>query len=160
MPPEPNRHELAVSQVPRSHLTGIEPLVVSEALTNATVHAYVGLPLGPVALAATVLNGELRVTVTDEGGGMIPAPTAPDWALASGRWAASPTCLRSPAPGGLGTEGLRQLKHTALSVPGRTGRDRPPVPTTQCCSGGCRASAMRRGLCGALVALGFDARGD
>jgi serine/threonine-protein kinase RsbW/stage II sporulation protein AB (anti-sigma F factor) len=49
------------------HLT----LAVSEALTNAVLHAYpADVPPGPVQLEVAGDNGGIRVTVADRGGGM------------------------------------------------------------------------------------------
>jgi anti-sigma regulatory factor (Ser/Thr protein kinase) len=44
-------------------------LAVSEALTNAVVHAYAGDP-GPMSLEIESDGAELRVTIADEGRGM------------------------------------------------------------------------------------------
>jgi serine/threonine-protein kinase RsbW/stage II sporulation protein AB (anti-sigma F factor) len=79
-------------------------LVVSEALTNVTVHAYIGMPLGPVALTAAVTNGSLRVTVTDEGRGMLPRTDSPGLGLGLGLIARLTDALEISSPGGRGTE--------------------------------------------------------
>jgi len=79
-------------------------LVVSEALTNASVHAYVGMPLGPVALTAAVSSGSLRVTVTDEGRGMLPRTDSPGLGLGLGLIARLTDALEISSPGGRGTE--------------------------------------------------------
>ena len=79
-------------------------LVVSEALTNATVHAYVGLPLGPVALAATVADGSLHVSVADEGLGMVPRADCPGAGMGVGLMGHLADGLKITSPGGLGTE--------------------------------------------------------
>ncbi len=79
-------------------------LVVSEALTNVTVHAYVGMPLGPVALTAAVSNGSLHVTVTDEGRGMLPRTDSPGLGLGLGLIARLTDALEISSPGGHGTE--------------------------------------------------------
>ena len=79
-------------------------LVVSEALSNATVHAYVGMPLGPVALVAALSNGSLRVTVTDEGRGMLPRTDSPGLGLGLGLIARLTDELEISSPGGRGTE--------------------------------------------------------
>lgn len=53
-------------------------LAVSEAVTNAVLHAYSDRPEpGPVHVAATVDRGLLEVTVADEGGGMKPRIDSP-----------------------------------------------------------------------------------
>lgn len=46
-------------------------LAVSEAVTNAVLHAYRGRP-GTIRVSAEVDSGELRVVVADEGAGMTP----------------------------------------------------------------------------------------
>ena len=79
-------------------------LVVSEALTNVTLHAYIGMPLGSVALIATVSNGSLRVTVTDEGRGMLPRADSPGPGLGLGLIARLTDALEISSPGGRGTE--------------------------------------------------------
>ena len=59
-------------------------LAVSEATTNAVVHAYADLPdprQGTVCVDATVEDGLLAVIVTDEGRGMKPRPDSPGLGL-------------------------------------------------------------------------------
>jgi anti-sigma regulatory factor (Ser/Thr protein kinase) len=79
-------------------------LVVSEALTNAALHAYVGMASGPVALMASVSSGSLRVTVTDEGRGMVPRPDSPGLGVGLGLMARLTDALEISSPGGRGTE--------------------------------------------------------
>ncbi len=79
-------------------------LVVSEALTNAALHAYVGMAAGPVALAAFVSSGSLRVTVTDEGRGMVPRTDSPGLGMGLGVIARLTDGLEFTSPGGRGTE--------------------------------------------------------
>ena len=52
-------------------------LAVSEAVTNAVVHAYVGVRPGPVRLAARLHDDCLLVEVSDDGGGMMPRLDSP-----------------------------------------------------------------------------------
>lgn len=52
-------------------------LAVSEAVTNAVLHAYVGLPPGPVRVAAWVEDDRLLVEVSDDGSGMMPRLDSP-----------------------------------------------------------------------------------
>jgi serine/threonine-protein kinase RsbW len=52
-------------------------LVVSEAVTNAVRHAYVGRPAGDVHVRVTVDDGEVMVEVQDEGNGLRPRPDSP-----------------------------------------------------------------------------------
>jgi serine/threonine-protein kinase RsbW len=57
-------------------------LAVSEATTNAVVHAYVDEPEpGPITVSAGVEDGMLWVTVADEGRGMRPRPDSPGLGL-------------------------------------------------------------------------------
>jgi serine/threonine-protein kinase RsbW/stage II sporulation protein AB (anti-sigma F factor) len=57
-------------------------LAVSEATTNAVVHAYADSPeLGSVAVQAGIDGGMLWVTVCDEGRGMRPRPDSPGLGL-------------------------------------------------------------------------------
>lgn len=79
-------------------------LVVSEALTNASLHAYVGMPRGSMALVAALSRGSLRVTVTDEGRGMIPRTDSPGLGLGLGVMARLTDALEVSSPGGHGTE--------------------------------------------------------
>jgi serine/threonine-protein kinase RsbW len=53
-------------------------LAVSEAVTNAVVHAYVGAPRpGAVSVDATFEDGSLLVEVSDDGSGMMPRLDSP-----------------------------------------------------------------------------------
>jgi serine/threonine-protein kinase RsbW/stage II sporulation protein AB (anti-sigma F factor) len=52
-------------------------LVVSEAVTNAVNHAYVGRPRGEVHVRVTVEADELLVVVEDDGNGLRPRPDSP-----------------------------------------------------------------------------------
>ncbi|MGH2942915.1 MAG: ATP-binding protein [Solirubrobacteraceae bacterium] len=57
-------------------------LAVSEALSNAVVHAYVGHDRpGEVAIEACVGDGVLHVEVCDAGGGMLPRTDSPGLGL-------------------------------------------------------------------------------
>ena len=55
-------------------------LAVTEACTNVVVHAYPGGE-GPITLRATVLDGMLRVVVSDEGRGILPRADSPGLGL-------------------------------------------------------------------------------
>jgi anti-sigma regulatory factor (Ser/Thr protein kinase) len=55
-------------------------LAVTEACTNVVVHAY-GDREGPMEVAATVDGEALRVTVRDEGLGIVPRPDSPGLGL-------------------------------------------------------------------------------
>jgi serine/threonine-protein kinase RsbW/stage II sporulation protein AB (anti-sigma F factor) len=57
-------------------------IAVSEAATNAVVHAYVeSAELGSVRVTATVIDGELEVTIADHGRGMLPRSDSPGLGL-------------------------------------------------------------------------------
>ena len=51
-------------------------LAVSEAATNAVVHAYAGRP-GNILVTAESADGELRIVIADEGGGLAPRTDSP-----------------------------------------------------------------------------------
>jgi anti-sigma regulatory factor (Ser/Thr protein kinase) len=55
-------------------------LAVTEACTNVVVHAY-GDDEGPMEVAASVDGDALRVTVRDEGVGIVPRPDSPGLGL-------------------------------------------------------------------------------
>ncbi|MEZ5122651.1 MAG: ATP-binding protein [Solirubrobacterales bacterium] len=55
-------------------------LAVTEACTNVVVHAYANGE-GPMEVAATVEDAALRVTVRDEGIGILPRPDSPGLGL-------------------------------------------------------------------------------
>ena len=52
-------------------------LAVSEAVTNAVMHAYVGRRTGQVRVAARIENDCLHVEVSDDGSGMMPRLDSP-----------------------------------------------------------------------------------
>ena len=56
-------------------------LAVSEAVTNAVLHAYRAGPPGVVRLEVGRAGDAVRVTVADEGGGMRPRPDSPGLGL-------------------------------------------------------------------------------
>ena len=64
---------------PRRKVSDIA-LAVSEACTNAVVHAYRGQP-GKVSLFVEAGAGELLVKVVDEGDGLAPRPDSPGLGL-------------------------------------------------------------------------------
>jgi anti-sigma regulatory factor (Ser/Thr protein kinase) len=53
-------------------------VVVTEAFTNATRHAYTGDDRGPVEIVARARGDSVEITVRDEGGGIRPRPANPD----------------------------------------------------------------------------------
>jgi anti-sigma regulatory factor (Ser/Thr protein kinase) len=56
-------------------------LAVSEAATNAVVHAYRGRGEGALALRACAGDGELHIVVADTGVGLAPRPDSPGLGL-------------------------------------------------------------------------------
>jgi anti-sigma regulatory factor (Ser/Thr protein kinase) len=56
-------------------------LAVSEAVTNAVNHAYVGRDLGDVRVQVELGAFELELTVEDDGRGMLPRPDSPGLGL-------------------------------------------------------------------------------
>ena len=52
-------------------------LAVSEALTNAVVHAYAGTDPGDVEVGAWLAGGRLEIRIEDRGAGVTPRPDSP-----------------------------------------------------------------------------------
>jgi anti-sigma regulatory factor (Ser/Thr protein kinase) len=64
-----------------SHIADVK-LAVSEAATNALVHAYRGRDeSGVIRVEAEIAEGELRITVLDEGEGLKPRSDSPGLGL-------------------------------------------------------------------------------
>jgi len=79
-------------------------LAVSEAATNAVLHAYRDTPeTGDVAIRAMVAEGELRVVVADDGAGIRPRDDSPGLGLGLGMISALTTRVDFVNPG-VGTE--------------------------------------------------------
>jgi serine/threonine-protein kinase RsbW len=72
--------ELEGTPVPTALVEDIG-LAVSEAATNAVLHAYVGTGGGPVLLSATLMDDRVHVVVRDHGRGMTPRPDSPGLGL-------------------------------------------------------------------------------
>ncbi len=75
------RHEVAdfvtAAGVGEAVVTGVK-LAVSEAVTNAVVHAYVNADRpGEVRVRACVDDDEVQITVSDDGCGMVPRLDSP-----------------------------------------------------------------------------------
>jgi len=80
-------------------------LAVSEAATNAVLHAFVDLPPGRVSVVAEPGNDCLLVRVIDEGRGMMPRSDSPGLGLGLPTMATlTSSCDIREAPGGRGTE--------------------------------------------------------
>jgi serine/threonine-protein kinase RsbW/stage II sporulation protein AB (anti-sigma F factor) len=56
-------------------------LAVSEAATNAVVHAYRGGPIGAITATARVEDSRLRIVISDDGVGMAPRVDSPGFGL-------------------------------------------------------------------------------
>jgi anti-sigma regulatory factor (Ser/Thr protein kinase) len=101
------RRELDAALVPlrlSAQQRGDIGLVVSEALTNAAMHAYVGQAVGSVTLAASTARKSLHVTITDEGRGMIPRNDSPGVGLGVSVMGRLADGLEISTPGAGGTE--------------------------------------------------------
>jgi anti-sigma regulatory factor (Ser/Thr protein kinase)/PAS domain-containing protein len=80
-------------------------LAVTEAATNAVLHAFVGRPSGTICVVGEPLGGALLIRVVDDGRGMQPRPDSPGLGMGLptiGKLAAR-VDLRE-GPGGRGTE--------------------------------------------------------
>ena len=92
-------------------------LAVSEAVTNAIIHAFVGRERGRVALTAEAGEGMIHVRVVDDGRGMTPHPESPGLGLGLTMMASMASrCDIREGPGGHGTE--VRLAFTAPGVAG------------------------------------------
>jgi serine/threonine-protein kinase RsbW/stage II sporulation protein AB (anti-sigma F factor) len=99
-------------------------LAVTEAVTNAVIHAFIGLEPGTVSVRAITGADELTVVVTDDGRGMQPRADSPGLGLGLptiGRLAAL-VDLREP-PGG-GTELTMTFATPGVLGPTRVPRER------------------------------------
>jgi PAS domain S-box-containing protein len=80
-------------------------LAVSEATTNAVMHAFVGLPAGRVSVTAEAGDGCLLVRVSDDGRGMTPRSDSPGLGLGLTMMASMASrCDIREGPFGRGTE--------------------------------------------------------
>lgn len=92
-------------------------LCVSEAATNAVVHAFVDQPSGRVRIVSSVVPGAVTVRVIDDGSGMRPRPESPGLGLGLPTIGQLADELEiREGPGGVGTE-VRMV----FSAPGLRG---------------------------------------
>lgn len=99
-------------------VVGDATLAVSEAVTNALLHAFVGMELGTVTVICEVGRDRLRIRVIDDGRGMQPHPDSPGLGLGLstiGRLAAGMDVR--PGPGGVGTELAMTFEATGVVGP-------------------------------------------
>jgi PAS domain S-box-containing protein len=111
-----------VAEFARGHGAGEDAindmtLAVSEAVTNAIIHAFVGRERGRVALTAEAGEDCVLVRVLDDGRGMTPHPESPGLGLGLTMMASMATrCDIREGPSGRGTE-----VRLAFATPGVTG---------------------------------------
>ena len=80
-------------------------LAVSEALTNAVVHAFVLQPAGTMSLFAEAATDVLLVRITDDGSGMTPRADSPGMGVGLTLIARLASSVEfRPGPRGRGTE--------------------------------------------------------
>ena len=118
-------------------------LAVSEAVTNAIIHAFVGRERGRVAITAEAGEGCVLVRVLDDGRGMTPHPESPGLGLGLTMMASMATrCDIREAPSGDGTEVRLAFDTPGVAGPARDRRGRRPL---RAAARG-RADRRRRGL--------------
>src|SRR4051812_21865637 len=79
-------------------------IAVSEAVTNAVMHAYVGAPGGEVAVKAEMPEGDgLFVDVSDDGSGLVPRSDSPGLGLGLALIARLAASFEVHEPPGAGT---------------------------------------------------------
>ena len=102
-------------------VVGDVALAISEACTNAVVHGYTDRAEGSFRVVAESTNGAVRVTVSDDGGGMVPRPDSPGLGLGLPLMASLTDVLEvRPASDGAGT--VVSMLFTAEGARGRTER--------------------------------------
>lgn len=100
-------------------------LAVSEAATNAVIHAFVDREPGTLRMVAEAGADELTVTVSDDGRGMQPRPDSPGLGLGLPTIGQLSESLDiRVGPGGVGTE-----VRMTFAAPGVLGPRRPIAPT-------------------------------
>jgi serine/threonine-protein kinase RsbW len=101
-------------------------LAVSEAVTNAVLHAYRGDP-GPIQVTVALAGSELWILVADEGGGMQPAANRPGLGLGLGL--ISQVCDdMSIVPRSAGGIEVRILFKLEVGAPGPESQAAPVAP--------------------------------
>jgi len=102
-------------------------LAVSEAATNAVMHAFVNLVPGRVSIIAEAGESSLLIRVTDDGRGMTPRTDSPGLGLGLSVMASvSSSCDVCPGPAGIGTDVRMQFaapEITASRTPDRADAD-------------------------------------
>jgi anti-sigma regulatory factor (Ser/Thr protein kinase) len=89
--------------VPRETVDGVR-LAVSEAVSNVVLHGYRDEPQGDVTVSAEADDHRLRVTVRDEGRGLVPRTDSPGAGLGLPLIAQLTEAVsNAPGPGGHGT---------------------------------------------------------
>jgi serine/threonine-protein kinase RsbW len=94
-------------------------LVVSEAVTNAVLHAYLDRPPGEIVVEVSVEPDELVVLVEDDGTGMRPRLDSPGLGVGMALMAAVCTRLEAQRAAGGGTRlcaWFRRMPRAALST--------------------------------------------
>lgn len=80
-------------------------LAVSEAATNAVIHAFVDRAPGRISILAEAAEGSLLIRVTDDGGGITPRTDSPGLGLGLSLMASmSSSCSLRPGAAGIGTD--------------------------------------------------------
>lgn len=98
-------------------------LAVSEAATNAIMHAFVDLAPGHVSIIAEAAAGTLLIRVTDDGRGMTPRTDSPGLGLGLSLMASmSSHCDVRPGPAGVGTDARMQFAAPEITA--------SPTPST------------------------------
>jgi PAS domain S-box-containing protein len=93
-------------------------LAVSEAVTNAIIHAFVDRARGRISITAEAVEGSILVRVVDDGRGMTPHPDSPGLGLGLTMMASMASrCDIREGPGGVGTEVLLMFTTPGVSGP-------------------------------------------
>jgi serine/threonine-protein kinase RsbW len=125
-------------------------LAVSEAVTNAVLHAYRGAT-GPVQVTAALAGSELWILVADEGGGMQPEADRPGLGLGLGL--ISQVCdAMSIVPRAAGGIEVRILFKLDVSAPGTESRA-ASAPESRAAPVAPAAAELGVGLLGPMCAV-------